>query len=131
MLRFPSWRWEDRSFLASHPKSPAGLKRAFCNELYAVQWFEQETEWGPVVHLLITRHPGKDSKPRSWADLQRIKNDLVGPERVAVEVFPKASRLIDESDVYHLWVLPEGFDLPFDLQYWRESQRAAGWSYTG
>jgi hypothetical protein len=53
---------------------------------------------------------------RSWADMQRIKNELVGPERVAVEVFPPVSELVDQANIAHLWVLPEGFALPFSLK---------------
>ncbi len=125
-LRFPSWRWDDRSHTASHPTAPAGLQRAYCNDLYAVQVYEQECAWGTVTHLLITRHPGADDRrPRSWSDLQRIKNELAGPERVAVEVFPAQSQLIDQADVYHLWVLPDGMQLPFSLQRWQDTCREA------
>ena len=70
-----------------------------------------QTAWGYVTRLAVARH---DKHPlRSWADLQRIKNEIVGPERVAVEVFPPESELVDEMNAYHLWVLPEGFKLPF------------------
>src|SRR5438034_10689879 len=38
----------------------------------------------------------RDGLPvRRWRDLQRIKNELMGPEREAVEVFPAESRLHD------------------------------------
>jgi len=37
--------------------------------------------------------------------LQRIKNEIVGPEHEAVELFPAESRLVDTSNQYHLWVL--------------------------
>jgi hypothetical protein len=39
-----------------------------------------------------------------WRDLQRIKNDLVGPECEAVQLFPAESRLVDTSNQYHLYV---------------------------
>lgn len=85
------------------------------NNLYIVQVFaEADCTWGPIRRLLIRRNDG--SKVRAWADLQRIKNEIAGPERVAVEVFPAEFARVDSADVYHLWVLPEGFTLPFWLE---------------
>ncbi len=48
-----------------------------------------------------------------WRDFQRIKNELCGPEREAVELYPAESRLVDTADQYHLWVLPEGESFSF------------------
>jgi len=85
------------------------------NNMYIVQVFvEADCEWGPIERLLVRRNDG--SKVRDWADLQRIKNEIAGPDRVAVEVFPAVAALVDSADVYHLWVLPEGFQLPFWLE---------------
>lgn len=59
------------------------------------------------LHLSIRR---QDRLPvRRWRDLQRIKNELAGPERDAIEVFPAESRLHDPCNLYDLWVVPEGF----------------------
>ena len=55
-----------------------------------------------IVHLSIKRN---DKAPiLKWRDLQRIKNDLVGPECEAVQIFPAESRLVDTSNQYHLYV---------------------------
>lgn len=55
-----------------------------------------------MIYLSIKR---LDQRPiRSWRDLQRIKNELVGPECEAVELFPAESRLLDSANQYHLWV---------------------------
>lgn len=86
---------------------------AVLNNRYSVQLSDEATDWGLVVHLWIRRHDG--DMVRSWADMQRIKNELVGEERVAIEVFPKVSELIDQANIAHLWVLPEDFVLPFGL----------------
>lgn len=50
---------------------------------------------------------------RRWRDLQRIKNELVGPSFEAVEIFPAEERLVDTSNQYHLWVFIDGYRLPF------------------
>ena len=58
-----------------------------------------------IVHLSIRRI---DRKPiRDWRDLQRIKNELVGPECEMVEIFPAESRLIDTANQFHLWGLDD------------------------
>ncbi len=49
---------------------------------------------------------------RDWRVLQRIKNDVAGPEREAIEICPAESRLVDTANQYHLWVLPEGEKMP-------------------
>jgi hypothetical protein len=90
-----------------------GLKRACLNMVYSVQFFERASDWGVIDHLLIRRHDQGTVIP--WAHLQRIKDELMGPERVAVEVFPAQSQLVDDANCFHVWVLPEGFQLPFGL----------------
>jgi hypothetical protein len=44
---------------------------------------------------------------RDWRHFQRIKNEIVGPENEAVELFPAESRLVDGANQYHLWVLAD------------------------
>lgn len=50
---------------------------------------------------------------RDWRELQRIKNEIAGPEREGVELYPAESRMVDTSNQYHLWVLPKGQNFPF------------------
>jgi hypothetical protein len=83
------------------------------NDLYSVQEYAVESAWGEVRHFAIRRHDGDKDIP--WADKQRIKNDLAGSERIALEVFPAEAELVDEANLYHLWILPPGMSLPFSL----------------
>ncbi len=62
--------------------------------------------------VLIRNAPNTDIP---WAEKQRIKNELFDAEAVAIEVFPAMSELVDEANMYHLWVLPDGMKLPFSL----------------
>jgi hypothetical protein len=39
-----------------------------------------------------------------WRDLQRIKNELVGPECEGFELYPAESRLVDTANQFFLWV---------------------------
>jgi hypothetical protein len=68
------------------------------NNLYQVQVAYE----APYIHLSIRRRDGSVAK--NWRHFQRIKNELVGPEYEAVELFPAESRLVDTANEYHLWV---------------------------
>lgn len=83
-----------------------------------------ETSIGKVNHMAIDYIPPKkpwlaNSKTGKrdipWKIKQQIKNELFGPGRVAVEVFPTEEELVDSADIYHLWVLPAGFVMPFTI----------------
>lgn len=55
------------------------------------------------------------SAAHDWRDFQRIKNDIVGEEWEAVELYPAESRMIDPSNYFYLWCAPKGvfeFGLP-------------------
>jgi hypothetical protein len=66
-----------------------------------------------VMHLDIRRRDSQPVGPERFRDFQRIKNELVGPEFEAAEIYPAESRLRDASNNYHLWVLPKGQRFPF------------------
>lgn len=80
---------------------------------YVVMIRDVETDWGIVQHACIRN---ADSIDIPWKEKQRIKDQIFGPERIAMEVFPKDSELVDEANMYHLWVLPQGMELPFGLR---------------
>lgn len=53
------------------------------------------------VHLSIRRN---DREPiHDWRDLQAIKNQLLGEECEAVELYPAESRRVDAANQFHLW----------------------------
>jgi hypothetical protein len=106
-----------RSVGVMRPCLPAGERwrtECFTNNRYSVQISDAVTPWGLVTHLWIRRHDA--STVHAWADLQRIKDEVVGSERVAVQVFPARDKLVDAADMYHLWVLPRDMVLPFGLE---------------
>lgn len=82
------------------------------NDTYVVE----VTSKPPFIHLDISRHDGQPCK--SWKELQQIKNELVGPECEAVELFPAESRLVDTANQYHLWVYADPkFRFPFGFAH--------------
>lgn len=44
-----------------------------------------------------------------WRIFQRIKNDLAGPEREGVQLYPAMSRVVDTANQYFLLVAPKGY----------------------
>jgi hypothetical protein len=89
------------------------LDRAYANTKYAVMIRTIDTAYGKMEHVCI-RNANQTDVP--WAAKQWIKNVLFGPERVAIEFFPKESQLVDAANMYHLWVYPEGYQQPFGLK---------------
>jgi len=87
----------------------------YTNSRYHVAaWFDGDRQhpMGEWVHLSIKDH-GRSAR-HDWRDLQRIKNELVGPEFEAIEIYPAESRLVDTCNQYHLfvfktWKPPQGF----------------------
>ncbi len=104
--------WED-IFIEKESKKrgisslvPEKIKQFWKNNLYTVQAYEVDN----LLKLMIRRNDETTSV--SWADKQRIKNELVGEEEIAIEVFPPKSKLVNEANIYWLWILPEG-NYPF------------------
>ena len=81
----------------------------YVNDIYQVAVRPIE---GGLIHLSIKR---RDRKPiHDWRDLQKIKNELVGPENEGVELYPAESRLTDTVNQYHIWVIADpSFRFPF------------------
>lgn len=65
---------------------------------------------GGVRHLAVSSLSG--IRP-SWREMQRIKDELAGHDKTAVEVYPPHDEIVDEADMFHIWVLAE--PLPFTL----------------
>lgn len=93
-------------------------KHIYSNGIYEVWVVENVAgpDFPKMNWLSIKRY---DRAPiRDWRELQRIKNELVGKDYEAVELFPAESRKVDSSNQYHLWVLAKkGLKFPFGYTY--------------
>ncbi len=104
-----------------------GIVACFQNGRYTVFIKEQDApgfgQPGPdgqmipmkIAHLIINRNDKKTT--RSWSDIQRIKNEILGPTVEALELFPAEWRRMAEiSDRQtHIWALSPGATLPLGL----------------
>jgi hypothetical protein len=116
-----SWAWVELPVNpALFDKAPAcrNVRVVYRNDFWIVQVYEFNCALGPMLHLAIRSiaQAGTDSglEP-SWSELQRIKNELCGEQAEAVQVHPRPADLMDQADMYHLFVLPQGWPLPFGL----------------
>lgn len=132
-LRLEGWgEWQQKDLQGEQAEAIKKLQgnsispeQFWFNNRYSVQVFRKFTAWGEILHLLVREHNASADVP--WRDLQRIKDDLVEPERTAVQVFPARADLVDQANLYHLWVLPQAMTLPFGLHLkdWGQSEAAA------
>jgi hypothetical protein len=102
-------------------------QRTFQNDTYTVLLQEgrevdrfispgaRESLAGQCAYLSIRRNDRGADIP--WADKQAIKDALCGEEREALEIYPARSRLVDAANQYHLFVMPEGGQVPFGFGY--------------
>lgn len=87
---------------------PHWMTRAFVNNRYMVMINDlAETDKGQAIRAMIQRHDDSPI-PNHWSELQKIKNELFGEQTVAVEYYPRMSELIDDHNIYWLWIYPEG-----------------------
>jgi len=82
------------------------------NDIYQVKRELIDPEY-KIIHLNIRRRDGA-AILRDWRHFQCIKNELIGEECEAIELYPAESRLVDTSNKYHLvGVADPAFRFPF------------------
>jgi hypothetical protein len=104
MFRFPRGTVGPRSWVAE-------FDHAYKNRVFCV--LDRRVELNEVAaarHLAISSL--SQIRP-TWHEMQRIKDEIAGEAATAVEVYPPKNEIVDDADMFHLWVLPEA--LPFGL----------------
>ena len=75
----------------------------------------EEIESGQgAVHLSIKTNTR--THDHDWRDYQRIKNEVLGPDWWAYEVYPPEEFLVDTCNQFHLWCYPPGAEPPFGFR---------------
>jgi hypothetical protein len=91
-----------------------GRSRMFTNGKYtAIRTPLQDTHGSPMMMLSVRRDDRRAIM--DWRDLQWVKNQLLGEETEAVQLFPAESRLVDSANQYFLFAynLQPSFVFPF------------------
>tara|TARA_R100000656_G_scaffold105657_1_gene77786 strand:+ start:335 stop:856 length:522 start_codon:yes stop_codon:yes gene_type:complete len=63
-----------------------------------------------ITEISISRLDGK--AVHDWRHIQWLKNDVVGTEIDAIEMYPKESKLVDTANQYWLYAFTQGLDFP-------------------
>lgn len=67
----------------------------------------EEEGWPDMICLSIKRIDKQRVGPERYRDFLRIKNELVGPEHEAFELYPAMSRNVDTANQYYVWVIAD------------------------
>ena len=69
--------------------------------------------------LSIKKH--NKSEIRNWRLIQDIKNNLVGKDRVGIELYPKEKDVTDTANIYHIWICSTDCEPPIAIVPYKES----------
>jgi len=85
---------------------------AFVNSRYCVLIHDAPARTGcPALwHVQIQRRDGQPAGPERYRDFMRVRDELIGEEHEAVEMYPARSRETDVANIYHLWVVQSDAD---------------------
>lgn len=53
---------------------------------------------------------------RNWRHFQQMKNEILGEDVEAIELYPAETRLADNANQYHLWGFAPGEQIPVGMQ---------------
>jgi hypothetical protein len=90
------------------PPQAIWMDRVYSNNRYIVMIDDhRKTTHGEAICALIQAVDGLPIK-NHWSELQRIKNEIFGPETLAIEYYPAESKLTNDHNIYWLWIFPDG-----------------------
>lgn len=94
--------------LDSAKKKPQWMTRAYRNNRYTVMINDfTDTTKGEAIRVMVQAHDDRPI-PNHWSEMQRIKNEIFGPEVMAIEYYPAESEKTDDFNIYWMWIFPEG-----------------------
>lgn len=92
----------------SEREHPKWMTRAYANNRYIVMIMDKSpTDKGFAIRAMVQT---VDDKPieNHWREMQRIKNEIFGVDKMAIEYYPPQSDLVDQHNIYWMWIFPEG-----------------------
>lgn len=108
-----SGEWGDWDIITFPPGSTGSGGWSACfttahrNRVFSVL---DRIDYSGARHLAVSSLSG--IRP-TWHEMQRIKDEIAGPEKTGIEVYPPHTEIVDGADMFHLWVVPG--PLPFGL----------------
>jgi len=87
---------------------PKGMTRAYRNTRFTVMVYDKSpVTTGTAIRIMVQKH---DNTPilNHWKEMQNIKNEIFGEEVTAIEYYPSKSQLIDDYNIYWMWIYENG-----------------------
>ena len=120
-----------RPFAETIPLSPSGTpdsevlkgtEQFFANSHYLVFVRAMESDNLEVPHgMHLSMRTVENDTRHDWREMQRVKNELAGPDWEAVELYPAESRVVDAANQYHLWCVPFRIGMGFEGRFVRDA----------
>lgn len=104
MMKLPPSKFEEVSWSETQGLSIKNKPdKAWKSNHHVVQVYRNERLiLGKLMNKWMIRR--NDSEPiREWHEIQNIKNEVIGEEVEAIQIFPKASELVDVANMYWLF----------------------------
>ena len=88
--------------------APKWMTRCFRNNKYIVMIDDNANTTHGVAILAMVQNHTDTPIAGHWAELQNIKNIVFGKEATAIEYYPAESELVNQHNIYWLWIFPDG-----------------------
>jgi len=113
--RWTEWEISTPEEITEANSTGLELTQAFKNNRYIVMVCVGDIIKDIGICARIMIRDNRELPIHSWADFMRIKDELFGEGRGAIEYYPPRDDLVDEKNIYHLWILPRGYNCPFNF----------------
>lgn len=111
-------RWRRWAVRENSMTAPRGLREIWISKVYFVQVFELPADqgWTRIGILKCNQTEIRES----WSEIQRIKNEILGAEADAIEIYPAESDLVNDAPMRWL-ITPPDRTWP-DPRVWRTAR---------
>lgn len=79
----------------------AGLKRMYRYSSLGTDYTITYSEIDKYIHIRI--HRDDSGTVFHWMDIQEIKNQLLGENKIAIQVYPRSDQLVNNGNTCHIW----------------------------
>lgn len=87
---------------------PPGMTRAFRNNRFTVMVYDNDRSTGyQATRVMIQNHFDRPIE-NHWSEIYKIKNEIFGEDTCAIEYYPRSKNLINDHNIYWIWIFPEG-----------------------
>ncbi len=97
---------------------PYYIQRGLRNKWLSVLLRDIYCRWDPAakaIHAVHAAYRTASDTELSWRERQSLKTHIFGHQAVGIEIMPAEDRLVDDAPMFHMWIFPNGFRMPFGI----------------